>query len=108
MTRICFFSTLTLVSLSVSAQDKPAVRMLDSVLIRSTIQPHLPEVQGVYIFSGKKTNDIVPDASGANLAGNNARMVFARIPGVMYGRWTALGHRLISAPVERIRIAASR
>jgi len=39
-------------------------------------------VQGVYIFSGKKTNDIVPDASGANLAANNARMVFARIPGV--------------------------
>ena len=58
------------------------VRMLDSVLIRSTIQAHLPEVQGVYIFSGKKTNDIVPDASGANLAGNMARMVFARIPGL--------------------------
>lgn len=82
MNRISFFSILTLVSLSAAAQEKPVVRMLDSVLIRSTIQPHLPELQGVYIYSGKKTNDIIPDASGANLAANNARMVFARIPGV--------------------------
>jgi Fe(3+) dicitrate transport protein len=82
MNKRLFFSAFAFVSLSAAAQEKPVVRMLDSVLIRSTIQPHLPEVQGVYIFSGKKTNDIVPDASGANLAGNVSRMVFARIPGV--------------------------
>jgi Fe(3+) dicitrate transport protein len=82
MKRICFSSILLLVSLCVRAQERPVIHQLDSVLIRKTIQPHLPEVQGVYIFSGKKTNDIVPDASGANLAGNMARMVFARIPGV--------------------------
>jgi Fe(3+) dicitrate transport protein len=82
MNKVFFISFLGLSSISVFAQERPVVRMLDSVLIRSTVQPHLPEVQGVYIFSGKKTNDIVPDASGANLAGNVSRMVFARIPGV--------------------------
>jgi Fe(3+) dicitrate transport protein len=82
MLRRCLYSFCTVISLSVCGQDKPVVHILDSVLIRNTIQPHLAEVQGVYIFSGKKTNDIVPDASGANLASNLARMVFARIPGV--------------------------
>jgi Fe(3+) dicitrate transport protein len=36
----------------------------------------------VNIYSGKRTNDIVPDATGANLAGNMTRMVLARIPGL--------------------------
>lgn len=62
--------------------DSLKPRVLDSVFIRSTPSHSLPEIQGVYIFSGKKTDDIIPDASGANLAGNLARMVFARIPGL--------------------------
>ena len=56
--------------------------MLDSVFILSSSSKILPEVQGVFIYSGKRTNDITPDASGANLAANMSRMVFARIPGV--------------------------
>ncbi|MBN9379383.1 MAG: TonB-dependent receptor [Chitinophagaceae bacterium] len=82
MRKTFLFSAFTIFCTGAYAQEKPVARMLDSVLIRSTIQPHLPEVQSVYIFSGKKTNDIVPDASGANLAGNVSRMIFARIPGI--------------------------
>ena len=62
--------------------DTVAPKTLDSVLIRASLAKSLPEVQGVYIYSGKRTNDIIPDASGANLAANNARMVFARVPGL--------------------------
>ena len=82
MNKTFLISAFSILWAGARAQEKPPVRMLDSVLIRSAIQPHLPEVQSVYIFSGKKTNDIVPDASGANLAGNVSRMVFARIPGL--------------------------
>jgi Fe(3+) dicitrate transport protein len=82
MIRPHLFPALLFFSFFASAQEKPVVRVLDSVLIRNTIQVYLPEVQGAYIFSGKKTNDIIPDASGANLAGNMARMVFARVPGL--------------------------
>lgn len=81
---ILFFSIS--ISLSVSAQrptDTLPSRTLDSVVILSPPPVRLlPEVQNVFIYSGKKTNDIVPDASGANLAGNVTRMVFARIPGL--------------------------
>lgn len=62
--------------------DTLAPKTLDSVFIRSSPARILPEVQDMYIYSGKRTNDIVPDASGANLAANMSRMVFARIPGV--------------------------
>jgi len=84
MRQICFFAISGFICCSAAAQKADTVKttVLDSVLIRASLQPSLPEVQGVYIFSGKKTNDIVPDASGANLAGNNARMVFSRIPGI--------------------------
>ncbi|PLW88654.1 TonB-dependent receptor family protein [Mucilaginibacter sp.] len=55
---------------------------LDSVLIKETRSKYLPEVFGQYIFSGKKTNIIYPDAGKANLAGNNARTLFSQVPGI--------------------------
>jgi Fe(3+) dicitrate transport protein len=68
------------------AQKGPAdtltSKMLDSVFILSSPSRILLETQGVVIYSGKRTNDIIPDASGANLASNMSRMVFARIPGI--------------------------
>ncbi|HWK05514.1 MAG TPA: TonB-dependent receptor [Puia sp.] len=77
-----FFTTYAQQKDSAPAPDTVRSKMLDSVLILSSLRHSLPEIQGVYIFSGKKTDDVVPDASGANLAGNMARMVFARIPGL--------------------------
>jgi Fe(3+) dicitrate transport protein len=59
-----------------------AQKTLDSVTIRATQTRFLPEVQGTYIFSGKRTNDVIPDSTGANLPTNMARMTFARIPGL--------------------------
>ncbi|MFD0765689.1 TonB-dependent receptor family protein [Mucilaginibacter lutimaris] len=55
---------------------------LDSVIIRESRSKNLPDVSGLYIFSGKKTNIIYPEAGKANLAGNNARTLFSQIPGI--------------------------
>ncbi len=73
------------------AQDAPKTdtikpKELDSVLVTAFIkqgiaQP-LPEVQDMYIYSGKKTTSFHLDGSKANLAGNMARMAFAQIPGL--------------------------
>ncbi len=71
--------------LPVQAQQKnkrDTTVTLDSVLIRENRPKHLPEVSGTYIFAGKRTHLITPSPGTANLANNNARMLFATIPGV--------------------------
>jgi Fe(3+) dicitrate transport protein len=55
---------------------------LDTISIKDTRPRHLNDVNGTYIFSGKKTFSITPDAGKANVANNNARMLFAQVPGV--------------------------
>ena len=55
---------------------------LDSVIIRENQYKHLPNVIGTEIFAGKRSFLIIPDAGKANLANNNARMLFAQVPGV--------------------------
>lgn len=55
---------------------------LDSVIIRESRPKHLPNISGTYLFAGKKTFDVFLDAGKANLANNNARMTFAKVPGV--------------------------
>jgi Fe(3+) dicitrate transport protein len=55
---------------------------LDSVLIKESRSKNLPDVSGQYIFAGKKTNIIYADPGKANLAGNNARTLFAQVPGI--------------------------
>jgi Fe(3+) dicitrate transport protein len=55
---------------------------LDSVLIKESRSKNLPDVSGNYIFAGKKTNIIYANPGKANLAGNNARTLFAQIPGI--------------------------
>lgn len=55
---------------------------LDSVIIKESRPKHLPNVSGTNIFAGKKTFDVFLDAGKANLANNNARMAFAKVPGV--------------------------
>jgi Fe(3+) dicitrate transport protein len=66
----------------IGAQLLYAQQTLDSVYIRTSPARILPEVQGTIIFSGKRTNDILPDSTLANLAANMTRMTFARIPGI--------------------------
>ena len=45
-------------------------------------QTRLREVEGMAIFAAKKSEVIVPDNLVANLATNNARQVYARVPGL--------------------------
>lgn len=45
-------------------------------------QSRLREVEGTAIFAAKKSEVIVPDNLVANLATNNARQVYARVPGL--------------------------
>ncbi len=78
--------TLFLIILNVKAQvnDKADTsRILDPVTIREySMKPYLPDVQGVNIYAGKKTNSILLNDGEANLPQNNARMIFSKIPGV--------------------------
>lgn len=73
-----------LISLQIQAQQttKKDTLKLDSVTVTDTRAKHLPDVSGTNIFAGKKTFSINPDAGKANLANNNARMLFAQVPGV--------------------------
>ncbi len=55
---------------------------LDSVIIKESRSKHLPDVSGMFIYSGKKTNIIYADPGKANLAGNVARTLFSQVPGI--------------------------
>jgi Fe(3+) dicitrate transport protein len=75
---------LVLSSTFLFAQQKSVkdTLQLDSVIIKENRLKHLPNVTGTYIFAGKKTNIVYPDAGKINLANNNARMAFAKVPGI--------------------------
>lgn len=76
---------------SVQAQDRNPrrdtleIRDLDSIWVKAyryhSLTP-LPEVKGVYIYSGKKSNQFYLNPAAINLAGNVSRNAFARIPGI--------------------------
>jgi len=55
---------------------------LDSVVIKGSRYRQLPDVNGTIIYAGKHTFITSPDAGRANLGGNNARTLFAQVPGV--------------------------
>ncbi len=68
------------------ASDTFRVKQLDSIFVsgqsNSSQMSYLPEVEGVDIFSGKKTNLLTLEPGRANLANNISRMAFAQIPGI--------------------------
>ncbi len=82
--RFLFFIILLLAIQNLQAQKKSIkdTLKLDSVTITESRVAHLPDVSGTNIFAGKRTFLIKPDAGSANLATNNARMIFAQVPGV--------------------------
>jgi len=95
MSKSLFPGTLILVFLSVisihaSGQVKQTKRnqhlkdslTLDSVNIKAYRSKHLADVEGTYIFAGKKTYSITPDPGRANLSGSTIRTIFATVPGV--------------------------
>src|SRR4051812_11531959 len=66
--------------------DTIPTTILDSVIvnayIRSKDATYLPDVQGINIFAGKKTNTVLLGNSAANLPQNLTRTAFAQIPGL--------------------------
>jgi len=75
-------SLLLLTTVSLAQTDTLRSKTLDSIIVSASPSKFLPEVQGLNIYSGKRTNDIIPDATGANLSANVVRMALARIPGI--------------------------
>lgn len=63
---------------------KPSTIELDSITVFPVIKSpeRLPEIKNNVIYSGKKNEVIKLSELNANLATNNAREVFAKIPGV--------------------------
>ncbi|WP_184544876.1 TonB-dependent receptor family protein [Mucilaginibacter sp. FT3.2] len=81
--KVTLLAILTTASGYVQAQKsvKDTLR-LDSVIIKDARPKNLPNIQGTYIFAGKRTHLLYPDEGKANLANNTARMVFAKVPGL--------------------------
>lgn len=82
--RYCFVISL-FIAYAARAQhtDSIPTRVLDTLLIQdSRISTFLPDVDGVNLYSGKKTNTIELNDGSANLPQNVGRMIFSRIPGI--------------------------
>ncbi len=84
---LCAFF-LAIVTFECQAQNKikpdslPS-RMLDTVTVTDNAgRSYLPDVKGVNLFSGKKTNVITLSDGEANLPQNVGRMIFAKIAGL--------------------------
>ena len=81
-----FLRTALFAQTNSPVKDTAQPKLLESVLITSYLKAgiaqHLPDVQDVYIFSGKKQMSFTPGTINVNLAQNLARMAFAQIPGL--------------------------
>ena len=66
--------------------DTVKIKILDSVIVNSTFRTthstYLPDVKGVSIYAGKRTNEIDFSAFTPGLNSNMARTTLAKIPGL--------------------------
>ena len=70
-------------SLELTPRDQTTLKEVVVAAPQTTFgQTRLREVEGTAIFAAKKSEVIVPDNLVANLATNNARQVYARVPGL--------------------------
>ncbi|MBS1557310.1 MAG: TonB-dependent receptor [Bacteroidetes bacterium] len=80
---VAVFFSFTAYSQNNLSPDSLPSRTLDPVTITGTgFKTYLPDVKGVTIYAGKKTNLIQINEGEANLPQNLARTIFAKIPGV--------------------------
>lgn len=73
------------ISQKVKLNDTLPAKTLNNVTVNSylnTIRPVLPEVQGTYLNTGKKTELISLSQTDADLSLKTGRQVFAKVPGV--------------------------
>lgn len=79
-------------------KDSARTKTLDSITItsyqKSARVKYLPDVSGINIFSGKKTNSLKLDEATANLSQNSARTAFAKIPGLTMWEMDGAGTQL--------------
>ena len=90
MHKLYYILSLLVVSNTIKAQDtfdveeNDTVKKLAPVIIVTKQQSpeRMPEIMGNVIFSGKKNEVLKLSSINGNLTNNNAREIFARIPGV--------------------------
>src|SRR5687768_17132477 len=76
---IAFF----LVTAAVSAQDFDTLTEVQVVSPRTlTVSGKLRDIEGTSVYAGKKTELIIMKNINANLATNNTRQIYARVPGL--------------------------
>jgi Fe(3+) dicitrate transport protein len=89
---------LVLVSKALQAQRDTTNRTLDSITVNSYLhhntKQHLPDVDGAYIFAGKKTDALTLDPSKGNMAQNMGRLQMAQIPGLNMWEMDGAGTQL--------------
>src|SRR5262245_61242590 len=80
------------------SKDSVRTKTLDSIIItsyqKSARVKYLPDISGVNIFSGKKTNALKLDEATANLSQNSARTAFAKVPGLTMWEMDGAGTQL--------------
>jgi Fe(3+) dicitrate transport protein len=79
-TRITLYPQGNNISVTVTAERWAAPGVVDSFQGRGRLE----DVHGVQINTGKKTDVVLIDDLDANLAGNNQRQVFAKVPGISF------------------------
>ena len=86
--KILFLITVLTVSLNLYSQrtDTVKAKTLDSVTITSYLREstisRLNDVQGTYIFSGKKNEVLNISVMDVDITNKNARQAFAKVPGI--------------------------
>ena len=80
------------------AQKDTTTQVLDSVTVNSylnsQVKQSLPDVDGTFIYAGKKTDLLNIDASKGNLAQNMGRLQFAQVPGLNMWQMDGAGTQL--------------
>lgn len=98
ITGILFANILSVFSQTNESKDTLQSKGLDSVTVNAYIsslqKSTLPEVQGTYIFSGKKTETINLLYTNADMANKVGRQLFAKIPGVFVYDMDGSGNQL--------------
>ena len=83
---------------TVKPKDSARMKTLDSIIVtsyqKSARVKYLPDISGVNVFSGKKTNSLKFDEGTANLQQNSARTAFAKIPGLTMWEMDGAGTQL--------------
>src|SRR5450432_1888804 len=85
-------------SIAQQGKDSIKIKSLDSVIVNAQLKTrgttYLPDIKGMYIFAGKKTNEIELSDKTPGLELNNARTALAKIPGLTMWEMDGAGTQL--------------